>query len=396
MNRTLHKLLVADVIVRLIGVTGFTIFLGAVYNRTGHASDIGWVSLATALPSLLALTNANACVRRFSAIGVLRGVAILRVLAFGLLICLPATLSLIMVAAGLHSLSHQIAVTSKMTLDAQVLTDAHRRRYLVRKAMLNNISNICAPACGGLLVGFLGYKAALVGLIGANAFLALIVLTVPAPTSVEVGTKPVLAGFGAALRELLRTREVAAVVGVYCAMAAVFEIQSPLVFPFVHEVYGGGSAVAGTLLGLGGLGGLLGALAAEKWANRFSASSIPVLLLLDGLLFFSFTQTTHLPVACVMFVFLGVMGCITLIVVESVVQTRAHPDNHPFIFSMMQFSGGAGGASLGVAAARLAEKYTTSSVLSAAALLEIVVGGLCLVLLGGALRVASTARRVED
>ena len=77
-------------------------------------------------------------------------------------------------------------------------------------------------------------------------------------------------------------------------------------------------------------------------------------------------------------------------------QTRAHPDNHPFIFSMMQFSGGAGGASLGMAAARLAEKYTTSSVLSAAALLEIVVGGLCLVLLGGALRVASTARRVED
>jgi hypothetical protein len=90
------------------------------------------------------------------------------------------------------------------------------------------------------------------------------------------------------------------------------------------------------------------------------------------------------------------MGCITLIVVESIVQTGADPGNHPFIFSTMQFSGGAGGASLGVAAAHLAETYTTPFVLGGAALFESAIGGLCLVLLGGALRGASATRREKE
>jgi hypothetical protein len=391
MGRTIYKLLFSDLILRFLGLAGFTIFIGAVYDVSGKASDVGLVSLATALPSLFALAYANAYTRRFSALGVLRGVTWLRLIAFASLLFLPISPLLIMLAAGLQSLSHQIAITGKMTLDAQMLDDAQRRRYLARKAMLTNVAVISAPACGGLLVGLLGFKIALFTLIGANVCLAALLATIPAME--KEGQQHIAAppNLLAALRNLLQVRRVAAVVGVYCIMAAVLEIQAPLVFPFVHEVYGASSVLGGTLLGLCGFGGLLGAYATEAWPKYFSPSAIPLLILCDGLLFFAFTQISNLPVACILFVFLGSMGSITLIVVEGVVQTDADANNQPFIFSMMQFSGGAGGASLGVAAAFLAERYTTRLVLGGAALLESLLGILCLILLGGALRLASAS-----
>ncbi|WP_143232732.1 hypothetical protein [Actinoplanes regularis] len=63
-----------------------------------------------------------------------------------------------------------------------------------------------------------------------------------------------------------------------------------------------------------------------------------------------------------------------LIVVEGAVQRSIAAAHQPFAFSLMQFSGGAGGATIGVALASLAELYSAKSVLASSALAEIVMG----------------------
>jgi hypothetical protein len=214
-------------------------------------------------------------------------------------------------------------------------------------------------------------------------------MSVPAASQESMSAPEVMLGLRASLRSLFDVSHVAAVVGVYCAVVAILEIQAPLVFPFVHEIYSAGSSLGGILLGLCGLGGFAGAYAAERRPHLFSPSSIPLLVFLDGLLFLCFTQLSDIFVACLLFTTLGAMGSITLILVESVVQTEVAASNRPFVFSLMQFSGGAGGASLGVLAAFLAERFTTKLVLSGAALLEIGVGIVCLVILRSALKLAS-------
>jgi hypothetical protein len=64
-----------------------------------------------------------------------------------------------------------------------------------------------------------------------------------------------------------------------------------------------------------------------------------------------------------------------LIVVEGAVQRDIQSQHRPFIFSVMQFAGGAGGASLGIAAGFLADSYGAKPVLSGAAIGEVMVGG---------------------
>ena len=381
LNASLRILLLADLILRFVGLASFTVFIGAAYDGSGEASSVGYVGLATAGPSILVLMFANRWTARFSALGLLRGMAAVRCLAFSSLAFLPPSPTLILIAAGVQSLSHQLSMSSKMTLDAEFLDDSVRRRYLARKAMLGNIAVVCAPASGGLIVGFLGYDAALVAL--SIAALCLLVLLAAAP---QLRRPPRLGSTatrqpGGAWRKLFAKPEVVAIVGVYCVVVVVLEIQAPLVFPFVHEVYAADSRLAGVLLGLCGLGGLAGAYLAERWPKLLTPASIPWLVCLDGGLFFGFTQLSDLLVAGLIFTALGAMGSITLILVEGVVQTDVEADNRPFVFSLMQFFGGAGGAALGVLAAFMAERSGTQPVLAGAAALEIGIGVVSLVFL---------------
>ena len=295
-----------------------------------------------------------------------------------------------MVAAGFQSLTYQISVSTKMTLDAQFMNDQIRRKYLARKAMLNNIVVVCAPAIGGLIVGFWGYSAALFALSLPSAGLVLILMAAEKPTSKKDANSSQMHGLRASFRSFTAAKQVVGIVGVYCLVAVLLEIQAPLIFPFVHEVYSAGSTLAGLLLGLCGLGGLIGAYAAERWPRFFSPATIPVLVCVDGLLFFCFTQIVDLTVASVLFAALGAMGSITLILVESAIQTDVKSENRPFVFSIMQFAAGAGGATVAVLAAFLAEKTSTKLVLSGAAVVEVVVGVVCLLLLRNILKMSSS------
>ena len=74
------------------------------------------------------------------------------------------------------------------------------------------------------------------------------------------------------------------------------------------------------------------------------------------------------------------MGAVTLLLVESTVQSEVRSEYQPTVFSLMQFAGGAGGATLGIFAAYLAEIFGSQITLFGAAISEIGIGAAGLLL----------------
>lgn len=371
-----HVLLLAsDFILRFIGIACFTIFIAGVYTLTGKTSSIGFISLATVGPSFLVLLFAGAYTRFLSPVGTIGWLLGARALVFLAAIPLAGNSVVLFAAAALQSLVHQASVSAKMVLDAGYLNDANRVGFNAKKTMFKNIAVITAPAVGGVSVSYLGVGPSL-GVMSTLSVVVVVLISLvrkPVPAREGVRNRDSVSALSS-LRHLKRKPETAAVVAVFCLVSVILEVQAPLMFPFVDEVYSLGSDYVGLLLGLCGFGGILGAFLAQRFPRRFTESTLGWLVVVDGAIFFTFTQIHQTVVAALACTLLGVVGAVALIVVEGAVQRSVAVRHQPFTFSLMQFSGGAGGATVGVVMAFLAEMYSAKSVLGTSALAEIVMG----------------------
>lgn len=370
-------LLSLDFINRIIGIACFALFVSAIYKVTGKSSDIGYISLVTIGPAFLLTVFSGKLVGKLSSLGTLRVVLALRLLLFIGATFLAKDAVTLLFSAAVQSLLHQASVSSKMALDAEMLLAEQRRIYNARKTMLANVAVVAGPALGGTLVAMLSVQMALAIMAVISGCGLILALTFKAPnhfaksaiSNLEYGPSAL-----SSIRHLFDNRATASIVGVYCTVSMILEVQAPILFPFVKEVYARTSSFTGTLLGLAGFGGIVGALMAQKFPNYLQESLIPWLVIADGVLFLIFTHLTEPVVAAVLFTTLGLMGSITLVVVETAIQRDVENVHRPFVFSLMQFSGGAGGATLGIIAAFLVDDFGARPVLSAAALVEIFVG----------------------
>ena len=279
----------------------------------------------------------------------------------------------------MQSLTHQISISAKMALDAEGISADIRRAYISKKMALASVAIVVAPPLGGILVANFGPRISLFAMVGLSAVVAVLLSFIAKPSSPGDAEKAEGSGVAASLRHLVALPQTAAVVTVFCLISVILEVQAPLLFPFVKEVYAAKSDFTGLLLGLAGFGGIVGAILAERFPTRFTEHTIPWLGIADGAIFLLFTQLRDPIVASILFTTLGMMGAVTLIIVEGVVQKDVGSAHRPFVFSLMQFAGGAGGASLGILAAFLAGTYGAKTVLAAAAGTEIIFGSLCLV-----------------
>lgn len=373
----LRLLLLVDFILRMIGVACFTLFIAAIYQLTGKSSDIGFISVATLGPSILVVLFAAAYTARLSPLGTTRLFTVARALLFAVTGLLAPGATGILVAAALQSLLHQASAGAKMALDAELLPEARRLGFNARKAMLASIATVTGPPLGGVVITALGLAPALFVMAGLSALAALLLALVPAPAggparAAQAGVTPL-----ASVHHLWRRPRTATIVAVFCLVSVILEIQAPLMFPFVREVHGRGSDFTGLLLGLCGIGGIAGAYLAQRFPGVLNAKAVPWLVVVDGAIFLIFTRLHDPDVGSVLFVFLGMMGAITLVVVETAVQGDIEARHRPFVYSVMQFAGGAGGASLGIVTAFLAEVHGAQPVLSVAAAAEIGFGLLC-------------------
>lgn len=380
LSKELKILICADFLLRMMGIASFTLFIAAIYQITGKSSDIGYISVATVLPSLLVTMFAGSYTAKFSALGVLRWMTATRMALFGIASIFADYSFALLIAAGVQSLTHQISISAKMSLDAECVTDSIRRSYIGKKTMLANIAIVVGPALGGLMIGNLGAWPSL--LIMAAISSVVFFLLMPLPSSkrnaCKIDTTNVSAF--ASLRHLLQLPQTLAIVVMFCLVSVILEVQAPLMFPFVKEVYASGSEFTGILLGLAGLGGIFGAFLAQRFPDVFKEKSIPWLVVGDGLVFLIFTQLKDPIFASIIFTSLGMMGAVTLIIVEGSVQKNIQGEHRPFVFSVMQFAWGAGGASLGILAAFSSEIYGSKYVLAGAAIGEMALGVLGILL----------------
>jgi predicted MFS family arabinose efflux permease len=378
-TRDLKILLAADFLLRIVGISCYTLFIAAIYNMTGDASDIGFIGAATVLPALGVALLSTKYVARFSALNTVGYLMAARALIFAAAAVIPMGTVLILVTAALHSLVNQAAISAKMSLDAEILDDENRRKYNSRKTMLANIAIIAGPPLGGVLVEGVGFTTSLLVMGALSAGVAALLKTLRQPNAAarprekDVSTSPF-----ASLRYLRSIPLVASIVGLYCLVAVILEVEAPLMFPFVREIYLQGSGFTGLLLGLAGIGGVSGAFLAQKFPATFREAAIPYLIVLDGIIFILFALIRQILLACGLFTLLGVMGAVTLVVVEGTVQQNVVKLHRPFVFSVMQFASGAGGASLGIVTAFLAHAFGAKPVLAACAATEIVAGAACL------------------
>ncbi|MET7438897.1 MFS transporter [Streptomyces sp. NPDC004082] len=379
MRRELKQLLAADTFVRLTGLAYYTVFTAGIYQLTGRVADVGLIGAATLLPALLMVVTAGRLTAWLTARRTLIFFTIARVVLFAAAALLPMTTVSLLVVAGLNSLIHQVVLSAKRTFDADVLQEQERTPYNAKRTMVGNVLVIVAPPLGGVAVTMLGLTWSLV--IGAALGVALLPLlialkAVPAAAHVEEEEAGSVSA-SASLRHLLGMPQVMSMVSTYCLVVIILEVESPLMFPFAEQAYGLDGSFTGLLLGLGGLGGIVGAVLTQRFPRVFTDASLSWMIVFDGLVFFAFTQADSVPVACALFTLLGAMGSVSIVLVEGAVQEHVASAHRPFVFSVMQFAGGAGGAALAVVAAYIADSVGAKSVLAWCALIEVAAGLAC-------------------
>ena len=383
-SMTLKLAILVDGLLRVLGLASFTLFIGAVYGLSGKTFDIGLISLATFVPSLFVMLISARLFDKFNARNILIVMTGLRLLTYGLASLFPDTIQVLYLAAAIHSLVHQISMVAKMDIDANLVDDRTRIDYLSMKNLIANVVTVVGPPIGGGLIAWLGAEGSFLSMGFITILLAtsLIPLTKIYSTnqaqqilkSADLSATKVSKGFFESLQELKAKPKAFVTVITYCLVAIILEIQAPLIFPFVREVYNRGPEFASYLLGLAGFGGIVGALLPKFYPRIITTSIMPYLLVFDGLIFGIFTVVKSTSIALVLFALLGILGALTLIIVEAVVQIEVDHDSRQQVYSIMQFAGGAGGASVGVIAAYLADLFGTQKILTSAAGVEILCG----------------------
>ncbi|MFE9097038.1 MFS transporter [Streptomyces sp. NPDC007264] len=378
MRRELRQLLAADTFVRLTGLAYYTVFTAGIYQLTGRTADVGLIGAATLLPALLMVLTAGRLTARLTARRTLIAFNGARVVLFAGAALLPITTVSLLVVAALNSLIHQAVLSAKRTFDADVLQEHERTPYNAQRTMVGNVLVIVAPPLGGIAVTMLGMTWSLViGAVLGVAVMPLLAALKSATVPVGEQEKETSVAVSASLRHLFGMPQVVAMVTTYCLVVIILEVESPLMFPFAEQAYGLDGSFTGLLLGLGGLGGILGAVLTQRFPRVFSESSLAWMIVFDGLVFFAFTQADSVLVACALFTLLGAMGSVSIVLVEGAVQEHVAAAHRPFVFSAMQFAGGAGGAALGVVAAYIAGATGAKPVLAWCALIEVAAGLAC-------------------
>jgi predicted MFS family arabinose efflux permease len=384
LTKCLKWSLAVDGILRFLGLASFTLFIVAVYGISGSTLNIGFISLATFAPSMIVMFFSGRIFNKFNSKNILIFFGILRLLTYLFAAIFHDQILVLYLAAAFHSFIHQISIVAKMNIDSNLVDNQTRINFLSLKNLITNVVIVVGPPLGG---GLFAWKGATKTFLFMGFITFIFEITVllfnKSDSSFDKKNKSNFISdfdqgnkhrFFNSLKELKEKPKTFLTVFTYCLVAIILEIQTPLIFPFVKEVYNKGPEFASYLLGLTGLGGIIGALLPKFFPRQITTNSMPLLMIIDGMVFSIFTLLKIPSIAFHLFAFLGLLGAITLIIVEAIVQIEVESEFRAQVYSIMQFAGGAGGASIGVLTSYLAEIFGSQKVLTGAAGIEILCG----------------------
>jgi hypothetical protein len=374
--RIATKALIADGFARLSLHASFTALMVLTFEGASGATDLGIVCAAMLLPSVGLTILSGRLLTRFSPLNTFRATVLARAALLAVTPLAADSLPLLALCAGAVGLLQQVLFSAKMTFDASVVSADERVRYNGKRALLNSLAVLGGPSAAGLLAGVGGGGAAVL-LAAAAGLFSFLPLSRSASGALAAGQDRAPAADqepGPLLPWLRRSGQLGVLVVAYAVLLAILAMEAPLVFPFVKEQYNGGPDVSGTLLGVCGLGSLVGALVMHRRNQPVAACALTVLLATDGVLLYLIAAAPAVWLLYLLFGLLGVLSTVTGVTVETQVQNRAPPRYHPTIFSAIALAGGAGGATLALAAAAFADVAGTARALRYCAGLEIGVG----------------------
>lgn len=383
---TIHtKAILCDGLARLSVCTSFTALIIFAFSWGARTFDLGLISVAMLLPSILFTLWSGAIMRTLSP---RRAFLLATVLRAAVLFVAPLTqghLLWLAGCAGVMGLMQHVAATAKLTFDATITVAAERARFNAKRALLSSIAIVVGPSLAGLVGGHVHPSSGLIlaGIAAIAALPFLMMVKDPARTDALSAPEPraKAPSVRTTLQWLLSAKELPILFITYCVVLSILEMEAPLVFPFVREVYRAGVDVSGSLLGICGLGSLLGAGLMHWHGKPLHSIVLLVLLIGDGALLRLITEGPALLIAYGLFVGLGFIAAATLITVETQVQNQAPAAHHPLLFSAMAFVGNTGGAALTLLSTALADRWGAAPVLAQCAWAEMLLGGLGLILL---------------
>lgn len=367
------KLIFMDFFLKIFSTIYYTAVVGSVYVMTGKATDVGLVSFAMLIPALF--------------IGVFSGTLYKNNLLFNNLLfsCIVKSFVFIFVSFYSHSfvaifiamfmvgLIEQFLRVSKTTLDALLVAKSERMIFNSKKTLLNNMALVSGPALGGLMAAYFSFSTVLL-LLSVLSLLPILFLYGLNPTQYNVTLvpeqEPKTINFIKSFRLIFVQKDVLTLLVAYSSVVVILEMQTPLIFPFVHEQFLGGAKMAGIFFSIAGFGGILGSLLFMKVKVKNEVKAIVFFFILDAFLFLAFTYSKYIVLSMVIFAFLGIVGAVTTILVETRVQNELSENLRPFAFSVMHFSGGAFGGCAAVLAGMFADVIGAVKVLQYSAYIE--------------------------
>lgn len=294
---------------------------------------IGFATILETLPSILFAPLAGLLADRYNKRTLLILSRLLQAVAVGLMV-FSSELWHLYVLAALHSTFLAMETPPHRALLPQLVRPEQYVTMNSFMVTLNSLTQFFRPALAGVVVSTLGYKA------GFVVDVALLLVTTGALLLVVVqdvvhDLQEKTAGMWAEMREglsYIRTESVLMYLFLFSIILTFcFSTQGPLTQVFVGNYLVDSpdqvSARVGLLFSSIGVGGMLGAVITPRLIRR-----VPIFLLLlvslafDGLVVVLFSQCTTLPVAMVCYALFGIIGSVSMIVQDTLIQTIV-PEN---------------------------------------------------------------------
>lgn len=362
--------LLSDFLVRMSSSFGFIVLLIYVFEKTDKTLDLGYISLAMIVPSILFSLFSKKIIFGLGPIFSFRLFSILRGLLF---LCVPLfanTIGVIAFLAALASLFYQIIYTSKLTYDTSLIPIGERTKFNSLRALVRNLSTLIGPALAGVVSANLGSEVGLFITGGLSLFCVFSLKDIKHRKTVATQNNKHKFSYA----WLKHHHELVLLLIMYVVVVSILEMEAPLVFPFIKQSYHYPSYVSGLLFAVCGVGGLVGSLFIYHYDTKISVMSVAVLLAFDGFALLLICLILPISLTFVLFAFLGIISAINMIAVESYIQEVAPSEYQPFLFSILAFASGVGGATLTLISTYLADIFGAQLVLKNGALIEIALG----------------------
>jgi MFS family permease len=364
-----------------------------VFERTHMPFDLGIISAALVLPSILFTKYAhNIDTLRRSEYGFYAG-SILRTVAIACLWLFDRSWLCLLIFSAVAGLGQQVVLTSKMSIDTWLLPPLLRVSFSSAKASIASMAIIGGPMLCGIL--FALHRPSL-------AFLIFIVLSVTAPVvmlcfmqsirNIELGDGSRVPETTARIQKaslkhlFCRNKNLAITFISYITVLVILEMEAPLLFPFVEDVYGRNASLAGYLLGICGVGAFLGAFVIKRLGRPLTPVQIGATLLADGIIFICSVAGVPIAITFVLFSFLGAISSVTLVSTETQIQNHVPAHLATPLFSIIFFAGGVLGSALALISTAMAQSIGSQIVLSACGGCEVLVGLTCIIFVSSAAR----------